>query len=76
VSSVSVPDGVPIREFESLKTASGRTEISIYTLREKIDSGELPAYRFTDKPGASIRVRVRDVDALLRPFPVQVSPDD
>jgi hypothetical protein len=71
--SRSVPAPVPVvREFESLRTASERTEISIYTLREKIDAGELPAFRFTDKPGASIRVRVRDIDALMRPFPEQV----
>jgi excisionase family DNA binding protein len=70
------PPAPVVREFESLRTASERTEISIYTLREKIDAGELPAYRFSDKPGANIRVRVRDVDALMRPFPMQVSPNN
>lgn len=57
----------PMPEFESLKTAAARTEISIYTLRDKAASGELRAYRFSDKPGAAIRVRRSDVDALLKP---------
>ncbi|CAM3283630.1 DNA-binding protein [Mycobacterium intermedium] len=54
-------------EYESLKHASNRTGISVWTLREKIASGELRAYRFSDKPGAAIRVRRVDVDALFKP---------
>jgi excisionase family DNA binding protein len=37
------------------------------TFREKIASGELPAYRLSDKPGSAIRVKLADVDALLKP---------
>ena len=72
-----LPSPAPVvREFESLRTASEQSEISIYTLREKIDAGELPAYRFSDKPSGDLQnCRVRDVDALLKPFPVQISPD-
>lgn len=57
----------PVPEFESLKTAAARTEISVFTLRDKIAAGELRAYRFSDKPGAAIRVRRADVDAMFKP---------
>ncbi|EID10878.1 DNA binding domain-containing protein [Mycobacterium xenopi RIVM700367] len=55
------------REFESIKHAAERTDFSVFTLREKIASGELPAYRLSDKPGAALRVKVADVNALLKP---------
>lgn len=54
-------------EYESLKTASARTEISVWTLRDKIAAGELRAYRFSSKPGSAIRLRRSDVDALFQP---------
>lgn len=54
-------------DYESLKHASDRTGISVWTLRDKIASSELRAYRFSDKPGAAIRVKRVDVDALFRP---------
>jgi excisionase family DNA binding protein len=57
----------PVPDYESLKTAAARTEISIYTLRDKVASGVLRAYRFSDKPGSAIRVRRTDVDALFKP---------
>jgi excisionase family DNA binding protein len=56
------------RDYESLRSASERMSIAVYTLREKIAAGELPAYRFSDKPGAELRVRVADVDALMKPL--------
>lgn len=58
----------PLPEYESLKTAAARTEISIWTLRDKVASGELRAFRFSDKPGSAIRVRRADVDALMKPL--------
>ena len=58
----------PLPEFESLKTAAARTEISVWTFRDKIASGELRAYRFSDKPGYAIRLRRADVDALMKPL--------
>ncbi|MCP9271133.1 MerR family transcriptional regulator [Mycolicibacterium arenosum] len=62
-----------IPEYESLRSASARTGYSIYTFREKIASGELPAYRISDKPGSAMRVKVADVNALLRPvIPVEI----
>jgi hypothetical protein len=57
----------PTPEYESLKRASGRTGISVWTFRDKINGGELRAYRFSDKPGAAIRVKCADVDALFKP---------
>lgn len=57
----------PVPDYESLKSAAARTEISYWTLREKIASGELRAYRFSDKPGSAIRVKRADVDALMKP---------
>lgn len=54
-------------DFESLRSAAGRTGFSVDTFRDKIARGELPAYRLSDKPGSAIRVKVADVDALLKP---------
>ncbi|MFA1701660.1 DNA-binding protein [Mycobacterium intracellulare] len=57
----------PAPEYESLRSASARTGYSTYTFREKIASGELPAFRLSDKPGGAMRVKVADVNALLKP---------
>ena len=57
-----------IPEFISLRDAAVRTGFSVFTIREKIDHGELPAYRISDKPNSALRVRVRDVDDLMKPF--------
>lgn len=54
-------------KFESLRAAAARTGFSIWTLRDKIASGDLPAYRLSDKPGSAYRVKQTDVDALLKP---------
>lgn len=61
-SSSSIPPA-----FISLKDAAARTGYSVFTLREKINSGELPAYRLSGKPGAQMRVKIADLDALLEP---------
>lgn len=53
--------------FLSLQDASTRTGYSVYTLRAKINSGELPAFRMSGKPGAEMRVRIADLDGLLHP---------
>lgn len=57
----------PIPEYESLRSAAARTGYSVFTFREKIASGELAAYRLSDKPGSAMRVKVADVNALLKP---------
>lgn len=54
-------------EYESLRDAEARTGISHWTLREKINRGELTAYRFSQKPRSAIRVKRTDVDALFKP---------
>jgi excisionase family DNA binding protein len=54
--------------FISLHDAATRTGFSVFTFREKIASGELAAYRLSDKPGSAIRVKVADVDALMKPL--------
>jgi excisionase family DNA binding protein len=61
MSTATLPD------YESLRSAAARTGFSVDTFREKIASGELPAYRLSDKPGSAIRVKRADVDALLKP---------
>lgn len=63
-------------EFESLQSAARRTGFSVFTYRDKIAAGELAAYRLTEKPGSQIRVRVADVNALMKPLiPDQISAD-
>jgi excisionase family DNA binding protein len=57
----------PTPEYESLRSAAARTGYSVFTFREKIASGQLPAYRLSDKPGSAMRVKVADVNAMLKP---------
>jgi hypothetical protein len=64
---MSARKSVP-REFESVIHAAQRTDYSVFTIREAIDRGDLPAYRLNDKPGAALRVKVSEVNALLRPY--------
>jgi excisionase family DNA binding protein len=54
--------------YISLQDAADRTGFSVFTFRDLISEGKLPAYRLSDKPGSAIRVKVSDVDALLRPM--------
>lgn len=58
----------PAVQWESLKQASARTGYGVGSLRDQINMGRLPAYRLNDKPGAEIRVKAADVDALFVPF--------
>lgn len=57
----------PIAEYESLRSAAARTGYSVFTFRELIERGELAAYRLQHKPGSAYRVKVADVNALLKP---------
>jgi len=52
--------------YESLAQAAERTEVSVKTLRRRISSGQLPAYRYGPK---MLRVDPRDIDRLMRPVP-------
>lgn len=66
----------PTAEWESLQDAAARTGFSVFTFREKVANGELRAYRISERPGAAIRVRVADVNALMRPvIPSEVYAD-
>lgn len=56
------------REYESIKHAAERTDFSVFTIREAIERGDLPAYRLNDKPGSAIRVKVAEVNALFKPI--------
>jgi excisionase family DNA binding protein len=53
------------REFESLSSAAQRTGLSIRTLRRRIASGQLAAYR----NGARVRVDPNDVDRMMVRMP-------
>ena len=54
------------REFESLSSAAERTGLSIRTLRRRIASGDLAAYRSGRRV---IRVDPDDVDRMLVRIP-------
>lgn len=54
------------RQFESLTQAAERTGLSTRTLRRRIASGELTAYRSGRR---IIRLDPTDVDRLLVPIP-------
>lgn len=62
---------MPVRsttpEYISLKDAAVRTGFSVFTFRDLVSAGKLPAYRLSDKPGSAIRVKISDVDALMQP---------
>ena len=55
-------------QFESLQSASVRTGLSTDFLRNQVAEGRLPAFRVGRGRGL-IRVRITDVDAMLRPIP-------
>jgi excisionase family DNA binding protein len=62
------------REYLSLREAADYTGYSVFTLRELVASGRLPAFRLHDKPGSSFRVRVKDIDALMTPvIPAEIT---
>ena len=54
------------RSYESLAQASERTGLSVKTLRRRIASGDLPAYRNGTRV---LRVNPEDVDRMMRPIP-------
>ena len=60
------------RTYESLSQAAERTQISIKTLRRRIATGDLPAYRSGPK---ILRVDPKDVDNLMRPINATPSPE-
>ncbi len=64
---MSTRNNTPTPEYESLRCAAARTGYSVPTFRELIERGDLPAYRLQNTPGSAYRVKVADVNALLKP---------
>ncbi len=62
-------DPRPHRSYESLSHAAARTGMSIKTLRRRIASGHLAAYR----SGRLIRVDPTEVDRMLVRIPTATS---
>lgn len=56
----------PKKTYESLAQAAERTEVSIKTLRRRIATGQLRAYRYGPR---IIRVDPHEVDKLMRAIP-------
>lgn len=55
-------------KYVPMNDAVRYTGISKFTLRDKVASGELPAYRVTDKPGSAYLFKLSDLDALMKPI--------
>lgn len=64
----------PIRQkYLQIRAAENYTGLSVHTLRAKVASGELMAYRASDKPGAAYLFKISDLDALMKPvLPVAI----
>ncbi len=56
----------PQRTYESLAQAAERTHVSVKTLRRRISTGQLRAYRYGPR---ILRLDPNDVDKLMRPVP-------
>lgn len=54
-------------KYIQMRDAERYTGLSKFTLRDKVASGELPAYRVSDKPGSVYLFKVSDLDALMKP---------
>jgi hypothetical protein len=63
-------------KYVPLRDASVYSGFSVYTLREEIAAGRLPAYRISTKPGSEMRVKLADIDAMMKPvIPSEVYAD-
>ncbi|WP_045822583.1 hypothetical protein [Williamsia herbipolensis] len=54
--------------WESIPQAARRTGFGPDFIRDKVADGSLCGYRATQKPGAAIRVKAADVDAMFVPI--------
>ena len=54
-------------QFTTPKGVAEMLQCAERTVYKKINSGELIAYRFSNKPGSAIRIKVEDVLALMQP---------
>lgn len=64
---MSVIESTKPGAFISLSTAADMLGISVHALRRRIAAGELPAFRTGKR---IIRIRVADLEKLLRRVPV------
>ncbi|WP_253866840.1 excisionase family DNA-binding protein [Mycobacterium asiaticum] len=61
------------QKYGQIRAAENYTGLSRHTLRAKVASGELPAYRVSDKPGSAYLFKFSDLDALMKPVvPVEI----
>ena len=68
----TVPPITP--KFIQMRAAERYTGLSHHTLRAKVASGELPAYRASNKPGSVYLFKISDLDALMRPvIPAEIA---
>ncbi len=49
------------------REAAAELGVSLATVRRRVADGSLPAYRLGNRPGAAVRIRRADLDALLVP---------
>ena len=54
-------------KFVQMRAAERYTGLSHHTLRAKVSSGELPAYRASEKPGSVYLFKITDLDGLMKP---------
>lgn len=54
--------------FIPLQDAAEHLSISTKTLRRMIAAQEIPAYRVGNRPGASIRLKISEIEAVLYPM--------
>ncbi|WP_082080076.1 helix-turn-helix domain-containing protein [Williamsia herbipolensis] len=49
------------------REAAAEIGVSLATIRRRVADGSLPAHRVGGRPGAAVRIRRADLDALLVP---------
>lgn len=54
-------------KYVQIRDAARYTGLSVHTLRDYVASGDLPAYRASDKHGAAYLFKLSDLDALMKP---------
>lgn len=55
-------------KYVQMRDAERYTGLSKFTLREKVASGELRAYRVSEKPGSLYLFKLSDLDAMMKPI--------
>ena len=65
---------MPRRTFITQQEAAARLGVTDRTIRNYISAGVLTGYRLPSGPGARVRIDAEDVERLLLPIPVGMSP--